>query len=157
MTDVGDEAPGFELRDQTGQPVRLSDYRGKKHVVLVFYPASFTRVCGTEMCEIRDELPQLRTDEVETLAVSCDPVPVQRTWSEQEGFEFPLLADFWPHGEVARRFGVFDERVGKAERVTFIVDAAGIVRARIGSETGGPRDQSRYLDVLDELGPPQGG
>lgn len=150
--DVGDEAPDFELQDQTFQPVRLSDYRGKKSVVLVFYPASFTSACGAELCEIRDDLPDLRGDDVETLAVSCDTAAVHRAWAEQEGFEFPLLADFWPHGEVARRYGIFDAQLGVARRATFIIDPDGIVRYRTVNEIAEPRDQRAYVEVLRELG-----
>jgi mycoredoxin-dependent peroxiredoxin len=150
--DVGDEAPDFELQDQTYQPVRLSDYRGKKHVVLIFYPVTFSRICGGELCAVRDELPTFQGEEVATLAVSCDSAPVHRAWAEQEGFAFPLLADFWPHGAVAERYGVFDERIGVARRATFIIDRDGVVRHRVVNDIGEARDARAYVEVLESLG-----
>src|SRR5687767_8914003 len=104
---VGDEAPDFELRDQSGQPVKLSDFRGDKAVVLVFYPFSFTRRCEGELCSLRDEIETFQNDRVVTLGISCDSVGVQRAWAEERGFQFPLLSDYWPHGEVSRAYGVF--------------------------------------------------
>lgn len=149
--EVGDEAPDFELQDQTRQPVRLSDYRGKKHVVVVFYPLSFTPICESELCALRDDIPTFRSDDVETLAVSCDTTAVHRAWAEQHGFDFPILADFWPHGEVARRYGVLDERTGLARRGTFIVGKDGRVKYKVVRELPDIRDQAEYLRVLAEL------
>ena len=105
--EVGQEAPDFELRDQHGTPVRLSGFRGKKNVVLVFYPLAFSGVCSGEMAAMRDDFPEARADDVELLTVSEDSTYAHRAWSDQESFEFGLLSDFWPHGEVAQRFGVF--------------------------------------------------
>ena len=106
--DVGDEAPDFELQDQERQPVRLSSFRGSKNVVVVFYPMSFTPTCQGELCAIRDSLPDFDGEDVQTLAISCDSSAVHRKWAEEEGYRFPILADFWPHGEVARTYGVLD-------------------------------------------------
>lgn len=156
MPDVGDPAPDFELRDQSGQPVRLSDYRGKKAVVLVFYPWAFTNTCQGELCGIRDSLDTWRNDDVETLAISVDSSPAHRAWAEQQGYEFPLLSDAWPHGEVAQRYGVFDEDLGIAHRGTFIVDREGTVRYREVSGLGDARDQDAWRVVLDEIGAAEG-
>jgi peroxiredoxin len=106
--EVGGSAPDFELKDQHGTPVKLSDFRGEKDVVLVFYPLAFSGICTGELCTIRDELPTLGGDDVQVLAVSVDSVFAHRAWSEQEKYEFPLLSDFWPHGAVAESYGVFD-------------------------------------------------
>lgn len=152
MVDVGDEAPDFELQDQTYKPVRLSDYRGKKSVVLIFIPVAFTRTCQAELCAIRDELPTFRSDEVETLAVTCNAAASLRVWAEQQGFEFPVLSDFWPHGEVSRLYGVFDDCLGVARRGTFIIDRDGIVRYRVVKEISEARDEQEYERVLEELG-----
>lgn len=149
--DVGQEAPDFELRDQHGQPVRLSDYRGKKHVVVVFYPWSFTRVCGAELCALRDDLPSFQNEGTQVLAVSCDSPPVQRRWAEDEGYEFPVLSDFWPHGQVARTYGVFDERLGVALRGTFVIDRDGVVRYATLKPVPEARDQAEYTRVLADL------
>ena len=149
---IGDQAPDFELKDQTNQPVRLSDYRGKKHVVVVFYPLSFTGVCEGEMCQIRDSIDAFRNDEVETLAISVDAPPTHARWAHEQGFEFPLLSDFWPHGEVARTYGVFDEAIGLALRGTFIVDKAGTVVYTDRNPVPEARDQQAWKSALKEIG-----
>jgi mycoredoxin-dependent peroxiredoxin len=149
---VGDEAPDFELRDQTGQPVRLSDYRGKKNVVIVFYPLSFTGVCEGEMCGIRDSIDAFRNDEVETLAISVDAPPTHARWAHEQGFEFPLLSDFWPHGEVASTYGVFEDSIGLALRGTFIVDKAGKVVYTDRNPVPEARDQQAWKSALKEIG-----
>jgi mycoredoxin-dependent peroxiredoxin len=149
---IGDEAPDFELRDQTGQPVRLSDYRGKKNVVIVFYPLSFTGVCEGEMCGIRDSIDAFRNDEVETLAISVDAPPTHARWAHEQGFEFPLLSDFWPHGEVASTYGVFEDRFGLALRGTFIVDKAGKVVYTDRNPVPEARDQQAWKSALKEIG-----
>ena len=104
--EVGQEAPDFELKDQHGQPVRLSGFRGEKNVVLVFYPLAFSGVCSGELCAMRDDFPEAGRDDVELLTVSVDSTWVHRVWAEQQGFEFGLLSDFWPHGGVAQAYGM---------------------------------------------------
>lgn len=148
----GAPAPDFELKDQTGQPVRLSDYQGKKAVVLVFYPFTFTGVCEGELCSIRDQIEQFQNDDVETIAISVDSPFAHRVWAEQQGFSFPILADFWPHGEVARTYGVFNEAVGAAERGTFIIDRDGTIRYSVHNGLPDARDQEAYLAALKDIG-----
>lgn len=148
---VGDVAPDFELADQTRTPVRLSDYRGKKHVLLVFYPLSFTGVCTGEMCAIRDDLPSFQNDDVATLAVSVDSAAVHAAFAQQEGLDFPLLADFWPHGDVARTYGVFDENKGLAVRGTFVIDMQGVVRYTDVNAIPDVRDANAWKDALARL------
>lgn len=148
----GDEAPDFELSDSTGQPVRLSDYRGKKAVVLVFYPFAFSGICQGELCTIRDRMEQFSNDDVETLAVSVDARPALKAWGEKEGFEFPLLSDFWPHGGVARDYGVFNEKVGAAERGTFVIDKDGTVVYSVHNGLGEARDDDAYVAALQQVG-----
>ena len=150
--EVGDEAPDFELLDQTGQPIRLSDYRGKKAVVLVFFPWSFTRTCESEMCSIRDQIESFRNEQVETLAVSVDSAAVHRAWAKQEGFDFPILADFWPHGEVGREYGVFNETLGVTERGTFIIDQDGQVVYTDSAGIPEARDQEAWKAALRDIG-----
>ncbi|GGI08384.1 peroxiredoxin [Egicoccus halophilus] len=149
---VGQQAPDFELKDQTNQPVRLSDYRGKKHVVVVFYPLSFTGVCESEMCGIRDSITTFRNDEVETLAISVDSTATHARWAHEQGFDFPLLSDFWPHGEVARTYGVLDERSGLATRGTFLVDKDGTVAYADHHPIPQARDQDAWKAALRDLG-----
>ena len=128
--DVGDLAPDFELRDQHGTPVRLSDHRGRK-VVLIFYPLAFSGVCHGELNAIRGRVPAAVADDVQLLTVSVDSMFAHRAWADRRVITFPLLSDFWPHGEVARAYGVFDEEKGVAVRGTFIIDGEGVVRWKV--------------------------
>ncbi len=110
--EIGDVAPDFELPDQHGTPVKLSSFRGAKNVVLVFYPLAFSPVCSGELCAMREDFPEVSGDDVELLTVSVDSFFAHKTWAEQENFQFSLLADFWPHGGVAKAYGVFDSDRG---------------------------------------------
>ena len=149
--EVGDDAPDFELNDQNRQPVRLSSYRGKKNVVVVFYPIAFTGVCTSELCAIRDSIADFSSDDVETLAISVDNAPALKQFAEQQGYTFPLLADFWPHGEVAKAYDVFDDRSGLAVRGTFIVDKQGKVAYKVVNAIPDARDPDEYRKVLASL------
>jgi peroxiredoxin len=149
---IGDTAPDFELNDQTRSPVKLSDFRGKKHVLLVFYPLAFSGVCTGEMCTLRDSIDGFRSDEVETLAISVDSSAATAAWAAKEGFGFPLLSDFWPHGAVAEQYGVFDAEKGLAMRGTFLVDKEGVVRFTEVNAIPEARDQQRWREALADLG-----
>ncbi|MER7173688.1 peroxiredoxin [Streptomyces mesophilus] len=150
-TAVGTKAPDFALKSQHGETIRLADLRGAKNVVLVFYPYAFTGVCTGELAALRDALPQFVNDEVQLLAVSCDAPFSQRVFAEQEGFGFPLLSDFWPHGEVSRAYEVFDEEKGCAVRGTFIIDKEGVVRWSVVNALPDARDLNEYVTALDSL------
>jgi peroxiredoxin (alkyl hydroperoxide reductase subunit C) len=149
--EVGTEAPDFVLRDQNNQEVRLSDFRGVRNVLLVFYPLAFTGTCQGELCSVRDNLGDFVNDNVQVLTVSIDSPFSHKVWAEQQGYQFPLLADFWPHGEVARTYGVFDEQRGFANRGTFIIDKQGIVRYAEMNGPGQARDQDAWRKALSEL------
>ena len=150
---VGDEAPDFELSDQTGSKVKLSDFRGKQNVVLVFYPFTFTGVCQGELCELRDDLSSFATSDAQVLAVSCDSRFAQAKWAEEQGFGFPLLSDFWPHGAVSRAYGVFNEERGCANRATFVIDKSGRVADTFASaDLGTARARAEYEGALAKLG-----
>ena len=149
--EIGDEAPDFVLEDQDRNPVRLSDFRGRKNVVVVFYPLSFTGVCQGELCAIRDSIQDFDGADVQTLAISCDSGPTHAKWAAEQGYTFPLLADFWPHGEVARSYGVLDEASGLALRGTFIVDKAGKVAYKVVNAIPDARDLDEYRKVLASL------
>ena len=146
--EVGTEAPDFELKNQHGELVRLSDFRGEKNVVLVFYPFAFTGVCTGELCSLEKELPQFQNDDVQILAVSNDSPFTLRVFAEKEGLEYPLLSDFWPHGAASRAYGVFDEEKGCAVRGTFVIDKAGVVRWTVVNGLPDARDQQAYLTAL---------
>jgi peroxiredoxin len=149
---IGDTAPDFTLNDQTRTPVTLSDFRGRKHVLVVFYPLAFSGVCTGEMCSLRDSIDSFRSDEVETLAISVDSSAATAAWAAKEGYDFPLLSDFWPHGAVAERYGVFDAEKGLAMRGTFLVDKEGVVRFAEVNAIPDARDQQRWRAALTELG-----
>jgi peroxiredoxin len=150
---VGEEAPDFVLKDNAGNDVRLSDFRGKRNVVLVFYPFTFTGVCQGELCELRDDLSSFETADAQVLAISCDSRHAQNKWAAEQGFTFPLLSDFWPHGEVSRRYGVFNEAVGCANRATFVIDKDGrVVDTFATAQLLTPRDKADYEAALTKLG-----
>lgn len=149
--EAGHEAPDFTLRDQNGTDVTLSSFRGSKNVVLVFFPWAFSGKCAGELCVLRDRLPDFDNDDTITLAVSCDAMFSQRVFAERDGYPFPLLSDHWPHGAVAATYGVFVEEKGAAQRGTFIIDKAGVVRWSVIQGIGEPRDAGEYAKVLAEL------
>jgi peroxiredoxin len=149
--DVGDQAPDFELKDQHGTPVRLSSFRGRKNVVLVFYPLAFSGVCSGELCAMRDDFPEVSGDDVELLTVSVDSGYSHRVWADTEHFDFALLSDFWPHGAVARSYGVFDENLGIATRGTFIIDKNGVVRWKVVNPIPQAREIADYQKALAAL------
>jgi mycoredoxin-dependent peroxiredoxin len=150
--EVGREAPDFTLKDQGGNDVTLSSFRGEQNVVLVFYPFTFTGVCEGELCSLRDDLSQFETSSAQVLAVSCDSRFAQQQWAKAQGFTFPVLSDFWPHGEVARAYGVFNEQLGCANRATFVIDKHGVVVDAFASpDLGTAREKSAYDDALTKL------
>ncbi len=149
---IGDEAPDFELKDQSNEVVKLSSFRGDKPVTLVFYPFTFTGVCEGELCQLRDDFSTYEAAGVQVLAVSCDTRHAQRVWAEQQGYQFPLLSDFWPHGEVAQAYGVFNDKLGCANRVTFVIDKAGkVVDTFASADFGTARPADRYEEALAKL------
>jgi peroxiredoxin (alkyl hydroperoxide reductase subunit C) len=145
---VGDEAPDFTLKDQNNQPVRLADFRGGRNVLLVFYPLAFTGICQGELDEIRDNLDVYENEDTVTLAISVGPSPTHKVWALTNGFTFPLLSDFWPHGAVAQSYGVFNDGAGVANRV---IDKAGVVRFAECKQPGEVRDQSVWTAALASL------
>ena len=151
MVQVGQEAPDFTLANQHGESVTLSQYRGSKNVVVVFYPWAFTGVCTGELGSIRDRVGEFDNDDTVTLAISCDARFSLRVFAEREGYPFQLLADHWPHGATAKAYGVFVEAKGAAKRGTFIIDKAGIVRWSIINEISDARDLDEYQQVLRSL------
>ncbi|MFM7029547.1 MAG: peroxiredoxin [Micrococcales bacterium] len=148
---IGDSAPDFTLPNQHGEQITLSSFRGKKAVALVFYPYSFTGICTGELCEIRDNISMFEDDNVEVLAVSCDSKFTQRVFAEQEGYQFSLLSDFWPHGEVSNEYGVFLEENGMATRATFVINTDGVVTAKFVTAPGQARAFADYRTAIAAL------
>jgi mycoredoxin-dependent peroxiredoxin len=151
MVDVGQDAPDFTLPNYHGEPVTLSSYRGKKHVVLIFYPWAFTGVCTGELSEIHERMASFDNDETVTFGISCDAKFSLRIFAEREGYLFDLLSDHWPHGEVAKAYGIFDDKAGAALRGTFIIDKEGVVRYTVVNAIPDARDPSEYEKVLAAL------
>lgn len=130
---IGQPAPDFEVMNQHGEKVSLSSFKDSKSVLIMFYPFAFSGKCTGELCALRDDLSSFQNDDVQLLAISCDPMYAQRAFTEQEGYKFPVLSDFWPHGAVAKAYGVFDEAHGCALRASFLIDSQGILRWQVNN------------------------
>lgn len=148
---VNTVAPVFELASQFGERVRLSHFRGKKPVALVFFPLAFSSTCTAELCELRDNISLFAGNGVELIGISVDSKATQRAFAEKEGYEFTLLADFWPHGEVARQYGVFIEEKGYANRATFLIDREGAIHSSFVTSPGEARSLEEYQAAVAEL------
>ena len=144
-------APDFEVPNQFGEHVRLHDFRGKKPVALVYFPLAFSSTCTTELCDLRDNIAMFKAEGVELIGISVDSKATLRAFAENEGYDFTLLADFWPHGEVAREYGVFLEEKGFANRATFLIDLDGIIRASFITAPGQARSIDEYTQALSDL------
>ena len=154
MTDtvaVGAEAPDFTLKDQNNEEVTLSAFRGEKAVLIIFYPLAFTGICTGELTRVRDEIDTFQNDDVQVVTISVDSAYSHKIFSEREGFEFPLLSDFWPHGGVAQAYGVFNEQAGIANRGTFLVDKTGVVRFAEMNGPGEGRDPAAWQAAIKAL------
>lgn len=149
--EVGSKAPEFTLKNQFGEAVSLSDFFGKKNVILMFYPFAFTGKCTQELCTIRDERNDFVNEDTQILSISCDPVASLKIFAEDQNLTTPLLSDFWPHGKVSRDYGVFLEDLGFANRGTFVIDKTGIIRWKVVTSPGEVRDTSDYRKALSAL------
>ncbi|MFZ4515376.1 MAG: peroxiredoxin [Acidimicrobiia bacterium] len=148
---VGTTAPDFTLTDQNGNDVSLEKFRGQP-VLVVFIPAAFTGVCQGELCELRDTPAPFDAQGVQVLAITCDPKPVLKEWATAQGYGFPLLSDFWPHGAIAEAYGVFNADLGIATRGSFLIDSQGTIAAVIESTNlGVARPMDDYQAALAQL------
>ena len=147
--EVGDQAPDFTLKDQNNQAWTLSELRGDRNVLVVFYPLAFSGICTGELDQLRDNLAEFA--DVQVLAVSVDSGYTLKAWSDQQGYDFPLLSDFWPHGKVAQDYGVFNDKAGMANRGTFLVDTDGVIRFAEMKQPGEARDQTVWKQALAAL------
>ncbi len=151
MIEIGQPAPDFTLKGTDGEQHSLSARSGTP-VLLVFYPFTFTGICEGELCQLRDDHSQFTDAGVEILAISCDPAPAQKLWADQQGFGFPVLSDFWPHGAVAQAYGVFNDAVGCANRASVLVGADGTVVDTFSTDSlGTAREPERYTEALAKL------
>ncbi|MFN3706753.1 peroxiredoxin [Microcella sp.] len=151
MPAIGSLAPDFTLRDQWGAAVTLSSFRGVSPVALVFFPLAFTGTCTGELCELRDNIGLFADAGVQLVGISVDSTATLREFADREGFTFPLLSDFWPHGAVARAYGAFVEERGFATRATVVVNNSGRVHAAFATSPGEARDLAAYRKAIAEL------
>ncbi len=151
--EIDTRAPDFELPNQFGEHIRLGDFIGKRPVALVFFPLAFSSTCTTELCTLRDNLALFKQNGVELLGISVDSKATLRAFAEQEGYDFTLLADFWPHGAVSKEYGVFLEEKGFANRATFVIDVKGIIRAAFKTAPGEARSLDEYRAALESVLP----
>lgn len=148
--EIGQMAPDFTLKSATGDPVSLSDYRGRK-VLVMFFPFAFTGICTGEVCELSEDLSGFADLDAAVLSISCDAAPTLRKFAETEGIEYPLLSDHWPHGKVAQEYGVFLDEVGAANRGSFIIDRDGKIAWSTVTSLGQARDLDEYKMILKDL------
>ncbi|MFZ4895775.1 peroxiredoxin [Plantibacter sp. Mn2098] len=148
------QAPDFELANQFGELIRLSEFRGRTNVALVFFPLAFSGTCTGELCELRDNLGLFTHDDVTLLGISVDSKHTLRAWATQEQYNFSLLADFWPHGQVAKEYGVFLPEKGFANRATFLIDKQGIIRESFITAPGQARSIAAYRAALEDMKQP---
>jgi mycoredoxin-dependent peroxiredoxin len=149
--EIGSEAPDFTLNDYNREKVSLASFRGEKNVLLVFYPFAFSGICTGELCQVRDELAEYQNDRVQVIGISVDSPYTLKAWAKQERYEFPLISDFWPHGEVAKAYGVFNEASGMANRGTFLIDREGMIQFAEVNQPGEARDQEAWKKAISEL------
>jgi mycoredoxin-dependent peroxiredoxin len=158
MIQVGTEAPDFELpsnettpEGKPGKKIKLSDFRGKKNVVLAFYPLDFSPTCSKEHGCFREDLSQLEAENAQVLGISVDSAWTHHAFAKQLGITYPLLADFHPKGAVAEQYGLFERERGFTSRATVIVDKAGKVAWVENHGLGNARDDKKLLEVLKTL------
>lgn len=149
---VGDVAPDFVLKDQNETEYKLSNYRGKKNVVLSFHPLAWTSVCALQMQDLEKQRTAFDQLDTVSLGLSVDSLYSKRSWADSLNVkETALLADFYPQGEVAKKYGVFREADGFSERAVFIVDKNGIIRYKKVYPIKELPDVEEIKGLLDKL------
>lgn len=148
MLQIGEKAPEFELQDEDGKPVKLSQFRGQ-NVVLVFYPLDFSPICTSELKSITGHRGKYAKLNAKVLGVSVDSRFAHAAFKKAEGLEATLLADFHPKGKVAQEYGVFMGAAGIAKRGTFVIDKEGVLRGITVNEPGQARSEDDYFRQLE--------
>ena len=147
---TGNSAPDFALSSTTGNPIALRDLRGSP-VILAFYPADWSPVCGDQMALYNEVLSEFEHYGAKLLGISVDGMWCHRAFAEDRHLRFPLLSDFEPKGEVAKRFSVYRDSDGTSERALFVIDGDGIIRWRYVSPIDVNPGADGILDALEAL------
>jgi peroxiredoxin len=150
VLDVGQVAPDFSLQSSPEQTVSLSQFRGRP-VVLVFYPADWSPVCGDQVALYNEMLSEFRSYDAQIVGISVDGSWCHAAFARDRKLSFPLLSDFEPKGAVARRYGVYNNQGGVCERALYVIDAEGIVQWRYVSPMNINPGADGILDALDQL------
>lgn len=148
---AGVSAPDFTLVDQRGEEVALSEELQDQPVALVFFPLAFSGICTGELCELRDNPAVFADQGVKLFAISVDSKFALRAWADREGYDFQLLSDFWPHGSVAKDYGVFVEDAGIASRATVVIGQDGKIVASFENSPSEARKLDMYRDALSKI------
>jgi len=146
----GQAAPAFTLTDQHGRAFALEGQRGKA-MLLVFVPFAFSDVCTNELIDLRNAADLQGRADLTVAITACDSIYTMKAWADTHSYRLPLLSDFWPHGEVARKYGVFNPQEGLATRGTFLIDANGVVRWSVVNPKGQARDVDDYRREVHRL------
>jgi peroxiredoxin len=146
----GDQAAEVDLHSTPDQSVRLSDFRGRT-LIIAFYPADWSPVCTDQMALYNEVLPEFKRLGAELVGISIDHAWCHVAFAQQRNLHFPLLADFHPKGEVARRYGVYDDAIGMSERALFVVDGDGVVRWSYVSPIGVNPGADGILNALESM------
>lgn len=149
MVKIGEKIPDFQLTNIDKTQMKSEDFLGEK-TMFVFMPFPFSGVCTPEMCELRDNASLIEKASINTVIITVGAWATNATWASQYDIKFPILADFWPHGQVAQKFGCFNEKVGTAMRYSYVTDEKNIVTEVIKSdELPIARNFSEYKKSLE--------
>lgn len=153
--EVGEPAPAFQLPDRENGKMSLAEVLGKRHVMLVFTPFAFSALADDELGELAEDAATFDAYDVVPMVISCDSPFVLGRWAAEQASPFVMLSDYWPHGQVARLYGVFNEALGCPNRSTVVIDRSGVIAEVFSSpDLGTPRDRSQYDKALAKLGRP---
>ncbi|NTE00529.1 peroxiredoxin [Agrobacterium tumefaciens] len=150
MLEKGTVAPDFELNATPDQKIKLSDFKGK-NVILAFYPADWSPVCGDQMALYNEMLKYFSKHDAQMIGISVDSTWCHNAFQQERKLHFPLLADFEPKGEVSKAYGIYDDEVGESKRALFVIDKDGKIAWSYLSPTAVNPGADGILDALEKL------
>lgn len=152
IVNINEAAPDFTLVSHNEGELNLAWYQGRKNVVLAFYPGDWTPVCSNQIPEYQRVIETFEQYETQLLCISVDSIPCHKAWARSMGgLSFPLMSDYYPHGEIARKYGVFEEKRGYAERAVFLIDKSGIIRYIEHVQLAQLPDNQKLFSAMAEL------